>query len=110
MQIFKPAGQAHRFNIAVQAATAVATYGLMDANVDVREAAKTSLRLMGKDTTIKVLMDCIASSSDDEVKINFAEATVAVLGSAPLQKDGGAHSTRCSGCAELSKAGGSSTA
>jgi HEAT repeat protein len=93
VQIFKPAGQAQQFNIVCQAATAVAEHGLMDANVDVREAAKTALLCMGKDTTIKVLMDRIALSSDDEAKINSAETMVAILNSAPLQKDG-AHSLR----------------
>ena len=94
LEIFKPADEAQRLGIAFQAATAVATHGLLDANVDVREAAKTALGSMGKETAIKVLMDRISTATDDEAKISSAEAMVAVLSSALLQKDGVAHPIR----------------
>lgn len=86
LEIFNPAKEKQRWRIAFHAATAVATYGLVDANFDVREAATAALRGMGKELAINVLTEHIASARDDKEKIGSAEAMVTVLSVAPRQK------------------------
>jgi hypothetical protein len=81
LDIFKPATEAQRLSIAMQAAAAVATFGLVDSHYEVRESAKTALRGMGDETAIKALTDRIAAASEDESKIAAAEAMVSVLSS-----------------------------